>query len=136
MAGDSFLTRVIQARISRPLSDFIAYYIVNLNPQELESSLAVGWSLVAQLKERPREELLAVLDTILVKYPDIKRQVDKSRNSGASSMKSSGLELISGIDIDRLIVLVSNKLPAHGAVLARHRDWLENELKLVSELLV
>ncbi|MFA5401833.1 MAG: hypothetical protein WC359_15380, partial [Dehalococcoidia bacterium] len=65
------------SRITRPIADFIAYYIVALEPEALEARITSGWSLVGMLKQRPREELLSVVDAILENYPDIKSRIDK-----------------------------------------------------------
>ena len=132
----SFLTRLVTSRITRPIADFIAYYIGALEPEALEARITSGWSLVETLKQRPREELLAVVDYILLNYPDIKSRIDKTRKAGGASAKGAGLEIIEGISVDRLVYLVSEKLPAQGAVLERHKDWVRAEIKSVGALLV
>lgn len=133
---DSFLTRLVTSRITRPIADFIAYYIGALEPEALEARITSGWSLVETLKQRPREELMAVVDYILLNYPDIKSRIDKTRKAGGASAKGAGLEIIEGISVDRLVYLVSEKLPAQGAVLERHKDWVQAEIKSVGSLLV
>lgn len=132
----SFLTRLVTSRITRPIADFIAYYIGALEPEALEARIASGWSLVETLKQRPREELLAVVDAVLENYPEIKSRIDKTRKAGGASAKGAGLEIIEGISVDRLVYLVSEKLPAQGAVLERHKDWVQAEIKSVGSLLV
>ncbi len=133
---NSFITRLIVARITRPIADFIAYYLGALDPQELEERIVSGWSLVGILKQRPRDELMAVVDAILESYPDIKGRIDKTRTAGGASVKGSGLQVIQGINVDRLVYLVSEKLPAQGAVLSRYKDWVQAEIKSVGDLLV
>lgn len=133
---DSFLTRLVTSRITRPIADFIAYYIGALEPEALEARITSGWSLVETLKQRPREELMAVVDYILLNYPDIKSRIDKTRKAGGASAKGAGLEIIEGISVDRLVYLVSEKLPAQGAVLEKHKDWVQAEIKSVGSLLV
>lgn len=133
---NSFVTRLVASRITRPVADFIAYYLGVLDPQELETRIASGWSLVEVLKQRPREELLSVVDAILENYPDIKRRVDKTRKAGGTSVKGDSLEILEMISVDRLINLLSEKLPAQGAVLGRHKDWVQAEIKSVGALLV
>ena len=132
----SFLTRLVVSRITRPIADFIAYYIVALEPEALEARITSGWSLVGMLKQRPREELLSVVDAILENYPDIKSRIDKTRKAGGASAKGSGLQILESISADRLIYLVSEKLPAQGAVLKKHKDWVQAEIKSVGALLV
>ncbi|MDD5547091.1 MAG: hypothetical protein PHO67_08075 [Candidatus Omnitrophica bacterium] len=136
VSENSFITRLVTSRITRPIAEFIAYYLGALEAQELERRINEGWSLVDMLKQRPREELLLVVDTILEGYPDIKRRIDKSRKAGAPAAKNKGLELLENISVDRLIFLISDKLPAQGAVLARHPGWVQGELKSVGTLLV
>lgn len=133
---NSFVTRLVVSRITRPVADFIAYYLGVLDPQELETRIASGWSLVEVLKQRPREELLSVVDAILENYPDIKRRVDKTRKAGGTSVKGDSLEILEMISVDRLINLLSEKLPAQGAVLGSHKDWVQAEIKSVGALLV
>ena len=133
---DSFLTRLVTSRITRPIADFIAYYIGALEPEALEARITSGWSLVETLKQRPREQLMAVVDYILLNYPDIKSRIDKTRKAGGASAKGAGLEIIEGISVDRLVYLVSEKLPAQGAVLEKHKDWVQAEIKSVGSLLV
>jgi hypothetical protein len=136
MENDSFTVRFIQARISKPLADFIIYYVGGMDDRELETHISQGWSLVEMLKQRPREELLLVLDTVLEKYPDIKHAVQRSRKGGTSAVKQSSLDIIKGINIGRLTAYITEKLPAQGAVLSRHSDWVKKELDAVSSLLV
>lgn len=136
MLENSFVTRLVASRITRPVADFIAYYLGVLDPQELETRIASGWSLVEVLKQRPREELLIVVDAILENYPDIKSRIDKTRKNGGTSVKGASLDIIEMISVDRLIKLLSEKLPAQGAVLGRHKDWVQAEINSVGALLV
>ena len=131
-----FFEKLALARAARPVSDFIAHYLVSWEPQELESKISKGWSLVDTIKIRPKEELLDVLDQVLVAYPDIQRIVEKKRKRGAQEARSTGSQFLSELDAEHLIDLISERLPAQGEVLRDHIDWIQSEINKVDQLIV
>lgn len=131
-----FFEKFALARAARPVADFIAHYLVSWDPQELESKISKGWSLVDTIRIRPKEELFEVLNQVLVKYPEIQQIVERKRKRGAQAAKSTGSQFLSQLDAEHLIDLISEKLPAQGEVLRNHIEWVQSEINKVDQLIV
>ena len=128
-------TEYAKLRALRPIADLICHYIKVGPADDLERAILDGWSLVDQVKREPREKLLAVVDDILKSYPDVKAVIDNLRNNPPAAPKTDGNDFMAGLDIDRLIAHILRQLPAHGAVLLRHPEWVRSEISRVQELL-
>lgn len=128
-------TEYARMRALRPIADLICHYIKGGPADDLERAILDGWSLVDQVKKEPRENLLTVVDEILKSYPDVKAVIDNLRQKPAAAPKSDGNDFMANLDIDRLIAHILRQLPAHGAVLLRHPEWVASEILRVQELL-
>ncbi|MFA5376675.1 MAG: hypothetical protein WC455_13085 [Dehalococcoidia bacterium] len=133
---EGFLKDLILARATRVAADFVAYYLSAFDAAALEVKIAGGWSLVDTVRQRPREELLEVLDTVLDNYQDVKSIIEKSRKQGAQATKSDGTQFLKEIKPIRLIHHISKKLPAQGAVLQSYPEWVQDEILKVADIIV
>lgn len=133
---DGFLKTLALSRATRVAADFVAYYLSTLDPQELKERIASGWSLVDTVSQRPKEELVEVLDTILESYPDIKSVIERQRKKGTQAAKGGSLEFLQEINTERLVKHITVKLPAFSLVLNDNILWVEGEIKKVGSLIV
>jgi len=134
--AEGFLKRMALSRATRVAADFVAYYLSNMDPQDLKQRISSGWSIVDTVSQRPKEELVEVLDTILESYPDIKSVIQRHRNEGAEAAKGGSLEFLQEISAERLVDHISVKLPLQGRVLSQNLDWVQGEIKKVGSLIV
>jgi hypothetical protein len=134
--AEGFLENLFLARATRVAADFVAYYLSAFEASDLQVKIASGWSLVDTVSQRPREELLEVLDTVLNNYQDVKSIIAKRRKRGAQATKSGGTQFLKEIKPIRLIHHISMKLPAQGAVLESYPEWVQNEILKVADIIV
>jgi hypothetical protein len=130
-----FATEFAKFRVLRPIADLICRYIVSGTPADLEQAIKDGWSLVGQVKREPKEKLLAHVDDILTHYPAVKAVVESLRQNPPAEPKSDGNDFLGELDLNKLVRYVTQQLPAHGAVLSHHMDWVASEISRVQELL-
>lgn len=135
MQHSSFVSTYARIRAIKPLGDYIVYFIREMNADVMEAKIRSKWSLVDTVKSTGKENMLAVLDNVILKYPDVAAVVKKSRDRGNSSMKTDSLDLLRDIDRVRLVQHIRRQLPAHGLVLERHMDWVDEEVNKIATLL-
>lgn len=133
---EGFLKRMALARATRVAADFVSYYLSAVDPQELRDKISSGWSIVDTVRQRPKEEMIEVLDVILENYPDVKSIVKRQRKQGAGAVKSGSLELLKEINAELLTDCIVKKLPSHGVVLIENQSWVKDEIRRVGEIIV